>query len=75
MFKCIKIKLTKPLVDVNECSDSPSSNNCSENADCVNTPGSFECNCRSGYIGDGVNCTGRLKTLRYFFSKSCLGLT
>ena len=48
----------QPLADADECS-SPSANNCSSNADCVNEPGSFKCNCRTGYTGDGVNCDGK----------------
>eukprot|EP00961_Rhodomonas_salina_P201748 2721481-Rhodomonas_salina.1 len=30
---------------------------CGANAVCVDTPGSFACNCRRGYIGDGRRCT------------------
>ena len=32
---------------------------CSANADCVNKPGSFECKCRVGYTGDGMDCDGK----------------
>ena len=45
----------QPIADVDEC-NSQSANSCSSNADCVNEPGSFKCNCRPGCIGDGVNC-------------------
>ena len=41
--------------DIDECSEN--SDNCSEFATCTNTPSSFECNCNSGYLGDGVSCT------------------
>ena len=32
---------------------------CDENANCVNTPGSFSCTCNEGYSGDGFTCTGQ----------------
>ena len=31
---------------------------CDDNADCVDTEGSYECVCRAGYTGIGSNCTG-----------------
>ena len=43
--------------DVDECTDG--GHDCSMNAECVNVPGSFQCTCRSGYTGNGVNCNGR----------------
>jgi len=46
------------LTDINECEDDEL-NNCSENANCTNTEGSFTCSCNPGYIGDGVNCTSK----------------
>ena len=39
-------------VDEDECLGYP----CHDNATCHNTLGSFECNCNSSYIGDGINC-------------------
>ena len=41
------------VLDVDECAGS---NNCSANAECVNTDGSFYCYCKSGYTGDGLRC-------------------
>ena len=41
-------------VDVDECASS--NDNCDENAACTNTNGAFECECNSGYEGDGVAC-------------------
>ena len=32
---------------------------CGENAECLNTEGSYSCGCKSGFTGDGYNCTGR----------------
>ncbi|XP_067932808.1 fibrillin-1-like [Watersipora subatra] len=39
--------------DINECRDSYP---CSENARCSNLPGSYNCECRPGYRGNGVSC-------------------
>ena len=39
--------------DSNECL---SENDCSENAVCLNSVGSYTCECTSGYYGDGFNC-------------------
>ena len=33
-------------------------NNCSSDAFCNNTHGSFNCTCKPGFTGDGENCTG-----------------
>ena len=44
------------ISDVDECQIS--SHNCSDNATCINTEGSFNCSCKPGYIGNGYNCTG-----------------
>ena len=40
--------------DVDECERKP----CHENANCTNTPGSFECLCKTGYTGNGSHCAG-----------------
>ena len=46
-----------PYVDINECSSS-STNDCQHS--CVNTPGSYTCQCNSGFRlnSDGRTCTG-----------------
>ena len=41
-------------VDVDECTLFP--NICGANADCHNTDGSYICNCKGGYTGDGKTC-------------------
>ena len=43
--------------DEDECA-SPSTNICHSDAICFNTPGSYSCACKPGFIGNGVNCTG-----------------
>ena len=34
--------------------------NCSSDAFCNNTHGSFACTCKPGYTGDGQKCTGNI---------------
>ena len=41
-------------IDVDECL--VGSHECSVNAACHNTVGSYECSCASGFAGDGKNC-------------------
>ena len=31
---------------------------CTERADCINTEGSYYCQCKVGYSGDGTTCEG-----------------
>ena len=40
--------------DKNECVDGST---CGQNAECVNTEGSYMCVCEYGYNGDGQDCT------------------
>ena len=42
--------------DINECDDGTAS--CDVNAQCINTDGSYNCSCSSGYSGDRMTCTG-----------------
>ena len=42
--------------DADECLNN--SHNCSENANCTNIEGSFNCSCKPGYLGNGQNCSG-----------------
>ena len=43
------------VADSNECAQDL--DNCHQNADCINSVGSFSCVCKPGYTGDGVTCT------------------
>ncbi|PAA53474.1 hypothetical protein BOX15_Mlig002622g1, partial [Macrostomum lignano] len=40
--------------DIDECA--LKLHNCDPNAQCINTPGSYKCQCKTGYFGDGFNC-------------------
>jgi hypothetical protein len=44
------------FIDINECIIQGVS--CDQNADCVNTVGSFECKCKVGFTTNGYNCKG-----------------
>ena len=46
--------------DINECD--LNTHNCSINAECFNTNGSFVCNCSDGFSGNGVICKGMQTT-------------
>jgi hypothetical protein len=43
------------FINSNECVEG--NHNCSENADCFDTPELFRCVCRDGFVGDGNVCT------------------
>ena len=47
------------FLDIDECA-SDDLNICDNItiAICTNTNGSYDCNCRLGFSGDGANCTG-----------------
>ena len=50
------LKVCMSLIDINECSASPSV--CSVNANCHNNEGSYVCSCKVGFTGDGKVCKG-----------------
>ena len=47
--------------DINECTSGQ--HNCDSNAVCKNTVGSFTCQCKTGYTGDGRSCSGKVLIL------------
>jgi len=51
------------FLDVNECLGYP----CNKDAICTNTIGSYVCSCKTGYSGNGFNCTGNLNFFSIFF--------
>jgi len=48
--------LFQKIKDNDECLNGE--NDCSPNALCENTQGSYTCACNDGYDGDGVTCNG-----------------
>ena len=42
--------------DINECKTG--ANECDEDAECSNTDGGYECECRDGFTGNGSHCDG-----------------
>ena len=44
------------VIDINECD--VGTDNCHPNATCMDSVGSFECSCNSGFTGSGVTCLG-----------------
>lgn len=38
---------------------------CHFNATCINIPGTYECECSSGFVGNGTHCTGNIATHTY----------
>ena len=51
------------FIDIDECT-SLGDNDCGSNALCTNTNGSYSCNCKDGFQGDGINCTGKECSLK-----------
>ena len=46
------------VTDEDECATN--TDDCDINADCTNTVGSFTCECRDSYYGDGISCDREL---------------
>ena len=53
--------------DTDECSSG--SHDCSADAYCNNTVGSFICTCKAGFLGDGKKCKSK-KAIYFFFSET-----
>ena len=62
---CFSVQIIFVVLDEDECTSG--THNCSVDAVCNNTQVSYNCTCKDGFYGDGINCTGNyLKyTLRW----------
>jgi len=45
---------------------------CNVNANCTNIPGSYECHCKPGYIGNGIECSPCNENEYSFNETTCL---
>ena len=56
------------FLDVNECNNGENDCDDPEKAFCCNTVGYFKCYCKTGFTGDGKNCTGSVIFLTTYCS-------
>ena len=49
------------FADIDECSSS--NNTCHVYATCSNSDGSYDCECLPGFMGDGFNCSSKLRNV------------
>ena len=50
------------LLDIDECSTGE--HNCTQNQQCVNRPGDYQCECISGYELLNGNCEGNVQLMQ-----------
>ena len=63
---CTSTRILILSLDVDECA--LGINNCSPNAYCTNTAGSYYCTCKSGFSGSGYICTGEHISIALFLN-------
>ena len=65
------LNLNLTSTDSNECRTG--SHSCASNADCVNTIGSYDCECEHGFQGNGWYCSGKMWNINYMFKNQADG--
>ena len=53
-YSCLLLN-SSIFLDIDECFSNP----CHNNASCTDTEGSFDCQCNTGYSGNGLNCSSK----------------
>ena len=57
--------LNSECTNINECeiymSETQVRHRCASNANCTDTEGSYQCECHTGFSGDGIQCDGLFK--------------
>ena len=48
------VRIVKPNLDIDECASNP----CPNNSSCENLPGTYRCNCATGYRYESRTCVG-----------------
>ena len=59
VYRLFHLKLHISFPDIDECK-SGMNNLCHTNASCINTNGSYDCQCLPGFTGDGLNCSSEM---------------
>ena len=54
-YPCSEEKYSSSFAEIDECLSDP----CDDNATCTNTPGSYICECNTGYSGNGLTCISK----------------
>ena len=55
-------------LDIKECDNSP----CHANATCLERNGSFQCDCKSGFTGNGTECQGNMAQMNLNANFHCV---
>nr|XP_012544559.2 low density lipoprotein receptor isoform X1 [Bombyx mori] len=73
-FNKIYVDDVLTCVDIDECA--AGTHNCDPNADCNNGEGDFQCRCKTGFIGNGIECSplsiSRCQSLSCDVNADCL---